>query len=233
MPPALPTKIWSIQVPVNGRCATLSDLWIDRPSRGNCPVCERALDAKTPAQIEVEWDIGCDRVCDFVFTIGPIVLRAEIADELLKRFTGFTKGEVRMHDHPALYRPKRITKRTPKRVWLPYEGPELCYMRISNEVELHPSSTVEIESSCDECGTVIYEEFEGIEEKNSAYHKARQPGMGFFFEKSALRGVDFFRPKHTGFTFCTDRAKNFMEKREYQNVEFMEVGDLISGKLRR
>jgi hypothetical protein len=219
-----------MQVPVNDRCACLSNLWIKRRLFGECSECGLPQYERPPNHIVVEWDIGSDHVCDFTFAIGPIVLKTEIADELLAHFAGFVKGEVRMIDHPNLRRPKKITKRTAKCVWLPYEGPPLCFMRMVKEVDFHTSSTVEIESNCQKCKKLIYKEFHGIEEKDSVRHVRREPGKGFYFHKHAVNGADFFRPKHTGFTLCTDKAKNFIEKRGYGNIEFLEVGNIVTEK---
>jgi hypothetical protein len=217
-------KIWALKIPVVGSvCAELNELWIETPTI-TCAKCSG--DISPPADhIEVEWDDGSDLICDFTFASGTIVLKAAIADELLRKFKGFVKGEVRMPDHPALRRPKNASKRRKKRVWLPYEGPELCYMRFTREVALHPSSTVEVETSCEECG-VVYKRFIGLEEK-SPRHVRRKPGKGFFIERKLLRGDDFFRPKYTGFTLCTDKARGFILERGYKNIDFLEVGDLL------
>lgn len=222
-------KVFDISVLVGNEYAELLNLWIDWPAQ-TCRNCGQAIPPieNYVRHIDVEWADGSDVIGDFVFALmGPIVVKSEIADELLQRFRGFVKGELRMPDHPNLRKPTRVTKRTPKRVWLPYEGPELCYIKITKDVPLLPLSTVNVESICDECGSIVYESFEGIERHDSREHVARTPGKGFFFDEDAVGDSDFFRPEFTGFTLCTDTARQFMLDRGYTNVEFLEVGDII------
>lgn len=176
--------------------------------------------------LEVEWDDGSETIGDFTFIIGPVVLKETIADELLAVFSGFRKGEIRMPHHPNLEKPKHIRRKV-KRVWLPYEGPPICFMDVTAQVDFAVGSTVTVASECTECASVIYKSFEGIESKDGAVHSPRILGKGFVFENSSLADADVFRPRHTGLTLCTDRVRDFIESRGYRNIEFLEVGDIV------
>jgi len=94
-------------------------------------------------------------------------------------------------------------------------------------VDLHPSSTVEVDYTCEACDVVRYKRFFGIEKKNSRCHVPRTPGEGLFFRRSDLGGAGFFKPRHAGFRLCTQQARVFIEEQQYTNVEFMEVGELL------
>ena len=132
----------------------------------SCEACGAATVPQTFA-IQVEWDDGSDLLGDFVHAGAKIVTRRTIGETLQTRFGGITLGEVAMPDHPNLRRPKRVTKRTPRRIWLPYEGPELCYLD-PVDVDLDPSSTIEIDKHCQECGTIRYRKLNGVEVKTPA-----------------------------------------------------------------
>jgi hypothetical protein len=159
--------------------------------------------------------------------MGRVVLQSRVADSLLEHFSGFKRGPVEMYDHPNLRVPKRVTRRTAKRVWLPYEGPKLCELVITREVPLHPRSTVEIEFVCEACGRIQYKSFIGVGQKSFGRTIRRKPGKGLFFKKKDLKGADFFKPKYTGWNLCTDRANEFIKEAGYTNIEFLEVGDIL------
>jgi hypothetical protein len=220
-------KVWKLYVPIGGQYADLVALALDPPKARTCKVCGNKPWVDDD-HVEVVWEPGADQIADFTNGVGCIIVKEEIADALLSRFKGFEKGRVVMAPDPKGKRPKRITKRTKLRVWLPYDGPPLVWLHIVHEAPLLPQSTVTVEEHCPTCGYTLYREFVGIEEKNSARHTRRQPGKGFFFSHQALAGRDFFCPKHTGFNLCTDRAKEFILSRGWNNIEFLEVGDILA-----
>ena len=156
-----------------------------------------------------------------------ICIRETVLDDLIKRFRGIDKRQINYYDHPGLYRPKRVTKRTRQRVWLPYDGPTLCEPVFSAVAPLHPSSSVEIARQCGVCGNTVYKNFQGIEVSDSRERKPRVPGKGLFFKNCDLNGSDFFRPKYMGFRLCTRPVKDYIEEKGYTNVQFLEVGDIL------
>lgn len=218
-------RVWKFRATKDPHFAQLLNRWVSRPSTV-CDSCGGHI-YEPVHHLEVEWDDGSDQIPDFVNTIGPTIVRSAIANELLTQFRGFTKGEIRMPDHPNLRRPDKVAKRTAKRVWLPYDGPELCYFAC-DEIDFLPSTTTTVRKDCRECDTKTYERVTGIESKNSRTHELRQPGCGFFFSTDAVGDRDIFRPRHMGFNLCTDRVREFVLSRNWNNVEFLEVGDVIT-----
>jgi hypothetical protein len=172
-----------------------------------------------------EWEEGSELIGDFVAALGRVVLQARVANELLRSFAGFKKGPVGMWEPANLSRRRMRGRRT--RVLLPYEGPELCEMVVTRDVPLRSKSTVKIEIECKDCGRIQYKSFEGIAEKDMGATIPRKPGKGLFFAQKDLQGADFFRPRYTGFILCTDLAKKLMEERQYNNIEFLEVGEIL------
>jgi hypothetical protein len=227
--PTMLAKAWELYVPGGGRYADLVSLCLEPLKAAPCTACGKAP-WQEARHLEVVWEPGCDVIGDFTNAVGPIVVKETIADTLLERFAGFEKGRVVMAPDPKGNRPKRITKRTKPRVWLPYDGPPLAWLRISKEVPLLPRSSVTTAFHCSTCGKTIFGEFAGIELKNSSHHAPRQAGKGLFFRKRDLGGADFFRPTHTGFKLCTDRAKDFILSKGWNNIEFLEVGDILADK---
>lgn len=216
-------KLFCLQVPLSTRFAETDNLYVDHPVF-TCSKC-RKTSFSPPDYVELEWVEGSEEIADFVFNVEQIISRSSVADELLERFRGFSKGEVRMPDHPKLRRPTRPAKRLPKRVWLPYQGPELCTMRITQEAPLDDKSTVEVESHCAACGMIKYGEFPEIRQLLGPQRLPRERDKGFFFKQRLLRDADFFRPKDTGYPLCTERARNFMIGKGYTNIDLIEVGE--------
>ena len=220
-------KIWQLQVPLGNEFAEMRSLHVppDPAAASQCPAC--GARRWNPPPLTVEWEEGSDEVADFVSAVARIVVRVSVADELLARFHGFEKGPVIMSDHPKLHRPARVTKRTRPRVWLPYQGPDLCELLVTRELPLLPESTVTVESMCSACGRVVYGAVEGCEQKNSRSHVCRQPGKGFFFSHALLTTDGFFRPQWMWYILCTGPVKEFIEARGFTNIEFLQAGDAV------
>ncbi|MEQ8791448.1 MAG: hypothetical protein RIC55_34615 [Pirellulaceae bacterium] len=214
--------IWKLQAPVRSQFARLTSIYV-KPTERTCEVCGHAV----IPDLLVEWADGSDVIGDFIHAGARIVVRESAADRLRERFTGFEKAPVKMLDHPKLYSPERITKRTPKRIWLPYEGPPLCELRVSRHVELAPESTVVIERVCGACGAIVYKGFEGMETKNSRVHTPRAPGKGLFVKRSQLEGDDFFKPRDTGLSLCTEAVKEYIQEQGFSNIDLLEAGELL------
>jgi hypothetical protein len=193
----------------------------DLPTCSLCGLC----DSPHPPFIEVKWLDGSDDIADFTDALGTVVVKTTVADELLKHFRGFSKGEVRMPEPPNLRRPK--AGKLPKRVWLPYQGAELCFIRIAHETPLHPRSTVVVEKQCNTCGRISYAKIIGVAQMKGDELIPRIPGHGMFVERRFLAENDIFCPKFMGWTLCTGVVKEYVESRGFSNVNFLEVGELI------
>jgi hypothetical protein len=97
-----------------------------------CPECGRGgpYHALVPP-LQIEWLPGATEIADFTWNqsgMGSYVVKSEVGEALAARFRGFDLADVEMIQDPKIRRPKRITKRTKPRIWLPYEGPELRYL---------------------------------------------------------------------------------------------------------
>lgn len=215
-------KIWQLQIPHRAVFADLLDIYVET-THYPCNGCKKS---ELP-NLLVEWEDGSDKIGDFVSPLSRIVARESVADQIINNLKGFKKVEIEMFDHPNLYRPKKRNARTPKRVWLPYTGPPLCELQTTKKVTPHKKSTVVIENQCSKCGSLTYKRVEGLEERDSRGHTPRTPGMGFFITKDEIGDYDFFSPKYTGYTLCTDRAKEFIESQNFSNIEFLEAGNVI------
>jgi hypothetical protein len=218
--------LWEIDIPFGSGFA---ELWYDSDFEEEdvCGVCGLGRFVK-PDEIEAIWDEGSDEIGDFTDNVGfLIVARADIVDELLAQFSGFESVEVQFPDHPKRRRPKRVTKRTKRRVWLPYDGPPLKAIWITHHVDLHPSSTVEIEKACATCGSIVYDEFVGVAERIGEDVEPRQPNCGFFVSQDEMKQCDIFRPHWTGLTLCTDAFKGFVEARGWNNITFLDQGEIL------
>lgn len=205
---------------------------------GLCPVCTAPPRRERAPGIEVAWVPGSDKVGDFVWDISfccPLV-QQRVFDALREKFVGIEAWPIEMVQTKT--KPKRMTKRTKPRVWLPYEGPPLVELRATTVVPVNwERSTIRIERACDHCGYVSYR-VEGVERHRSRFdkskmelisiHDRRRTGEGVFINSTDLGALDFFYIKEwTGEILCTDEAKAFMEERGYTNVRFLEAGDVI------
>ena len=227
--------IWSMKAGIDFSKAGIDFRYADAsamlPTDANdesqeCPACG-VCPKIPPNQTALEWDEGSSEIGDFVFTGAELVARESVADELMGQFSGLAKRPVVYIDHPSFHRPKRLTKRSKIRVWLPYEGPPLCALEFVPRIELHPNSTVSVDKSCSTCGFRQYKDFVGLERVAGPKHTLREPGKGFFFRPRDLEGIDFFTPKHTGYRLCTQTAKDYIIGRGFTNVYFLEVGETI------
>jgi len=193
------------------------------PTRELCDACGASM---APDRLIVEWDDGSDTIGDFTHARGNLVSTERVYKELRREFKRLESRPVVMYDHPNLYRPKGRTKR--RRVWLPYEGPPLRTLDFPHVVDLRPESTVVVDSTCEKCGRVTYEEFVGIEERRGDRHVPRKPGKGLFVSAAQVGDNDFFTVRDTGLKLCTTTVREFVEAQGYTNVEFYEVGNIVS-----
>ncbi len=205
------------------------------------PFCEECTSTQVfrCQPLDLEWEPGSDRIGDFVWAPGfcDVAIQEVVCNALLERFRGFEKGPVEMIQEPTLRKPKRITKRTKPRVWLPYEGPPLFELWVTTVVPMHPNTSATLIEECHSCDYKDYR-LEGIEEIESSYdsssgklmyeHKARIPGQGIFVSETELNGADIFRvAEFSAWILCTNRVKEFIEQEGFTNVMFLEYGDVL------
>ena len=51
--------------------------------------------------------------------------------------------------------------------------------------------------------------------------------QGLFFSSDVIGDFDFFTLINSGFLLCTERVKEFCENNNYENVAFLEMGEII------
>lgn len=204
--------IYKLHVPPD--FATLTPLASDDAE----PECLECRWAPTPRPLEVVWDRGSDVVEDFVFGYGFVFAKESVGAEVAGTFGGISLHELEMLPDELGGKP---------RVALPYQGPPLCELVPTRQVELLPRSTVEIEEQCGQCGRVTYKRFLGLERRSGRLHTPRKPEHGLFFDSVELSGVHIFQPRNTGLFLCDETVKEFVTTQGYSNVEFLQVGELL------
>jgi hypothetical protein len=164
------------------------------------------------------WEPASDVIADFTDVISStrrMIARREVFDELAARFGVITPGPIEMVQNPKLKRPTRITKRTRKRVWLPYEGPPL--VEIWTEQWAHcdlARSSLERGLRCELCPW-------------SGVWGIRPGGVGLVVSRAELQGADIFRTWEIPSLLVTERVKGFILERGYTNIDFIERGQVV------
>lgn len=204
-----------------------------------CEACRYYLSYPKPAKRVVEWLEGSDVICSFVWPsrlVGEVLVTEEVRNAL--QDCGVEFLPVEFYQDPRLKKPKRITKRTKRRVWLPYEGPPLYVLWVTTWVHTDlERSTLRVTSECPVCGHKVYD-VEGVEERKHRWdpnikdlveiHKPREKGKGIYIHQSDLQGAELFRIyEQPGRICCTERVKSLIEERKFSNVEFLEVGEVL------
>jgi hypothetical protein len=233
-------RIWRLWDPRDDTFAepSLRGAW-SKATGELCPECTASSQHRVQPLI-IEWESGSDLIGDFAASgfASDFVVKRKVGKELLKHFQGFELGPVEMPQNRKFRRPARLTRRTKPRVWLPYEGPELCELWVTALVPLERHrSTIKLVRKCDACGDERYE-VTGVESYQSRFnlerkdldiwHIPRTPGEGLFVRAEDLKGRDIFRVKEfDGWDMCTDRVKDFIEEQSFTNISFLEMGEVI------
>lgn len=201
-------KIYELASPVNGA----GGFAILRPSNQQ--------DVRTSDVLDVWWDdwgSGGKQIGDFVFCYFTKVCRQRTFDTLQKRFKGLQGLPVRINKTE-----KERTAKNPKRLrWLPMEEVELTAFFSPHTVECLPESSL----VTNDHGII---RIEGIVELRGDLLTPREAGKGLFFSKEAIGELDFFTLASTNFFLCTEAVKEFCEQAGFSNVQFLEVGEVVS-----
>jgi hypothetical protein len=197
-----------------------------------CPACERAI-VEPQQPLILEWWPDSAIVGDFTWPGARVVVRADVMSELSRHFKGAESGPLEMWQNPRLKRPKRVTKRTTPRVWLPYEGPPLVELWVSAWVTIDETRSSLVGFKCSACG-FIRGTIDGVEEKPgdvtgqglAREHIRRRPRAGLLIPRAALQNCDIFRASQAErWVLCTEPVKRFIQERGYTNIDFWEVGE--------
>ena len=222
----LKVNVYALAIPPGLEFARLLSLYVPPSGAPTCSVCNGR--DYFPEDLLVEWDDGSDQIGDFTSASARIVTTRSTFRTLSEEFPELDCRNLQFHDHPNLYRPLKASKKSNKRIYLPYDGPPLCELVAKVTVPLLlDRSTVEIDKTCQACGRMVFKKISGIEVWNSRGRIPRAEGEGMFFSADDLNHTDFFRPQFTGFLACTARAKAFIEESGFTNIGFREVGEIV------
>jgi hypothetical protein len=227
-------KIWVFSDPANYENyarATRYDMWSNLHVDHNGNV----------EPLIMEWEPDSNCVGDFTWPAldKDIVVTENTGKALLQRFKGIVLGPVEMIQNIQPEIIEKEKKKGIKRIILPYTGPKLYNMYVSNWVDIDfEKSSYSIE--LDDNGNEIYN-IEGIERIEAKYDRLekkitkqrinRDQSKGIFINYVDLSGVEIFRINQApASVFCTDNVKVFIEARNYSNVQFLEVGDMLEGQ---
>lgn len=236
-------RIWRIWDPADEHFASFDGeaKWKQIEEReGLCPECTSPPKSVRLPGLTIAWQPGANVVGDFSWSIGGgwILLKQHVLEGLAAEFSGFDGIPVTMVQNPKLKPPTRPNRRTPPRVWLPYTGEPLCELWVTTYIHMDPKrSTAELVRQCQICGYTQYE-LHGVERTISRWdrthmdlvftHLDRKAGQGLYVQAADLRNAAVFRVHEiSGWTFCLDVVKQFIEQRGYTNIAFEEYGDTI------
>ncbi len=234
-------KIWIIRDPVDFQFAraNIQGTWLPiKNGLKTCLGCTQPLQKRIKPLV-IEWESGSNVIGDFLWPeFASIAVSERSFKALESQFEGFKHGPVEMIQDPKLIRPKRITKRTTPRIWLPYEGMPLYELWVTSWVHIDmQKSSVIFEKRCSSCAQEFYM-VTGIESSERSWNSylgkmfemrvPREPGQGIFIDETNLKGADIFRVhEFPAWTLCTDRVKDFIVKENFTNVTFFEMGEII------
>ena len=141
--------------------------------------------------------------------------------ELKQKFESLELGELEWHKNPK----EVVAKDIHRLKWLPKEEVDLVHIYSKINIPILPQSTVIISKGND--GKNWIKDYIGEETLFGTKHTPRELGKGIFIDKRELGDYDFFRIEKSTFLLCTENVKEYIEKRGFSNVVFLEVGDII------
>ncbi len=191
-----------------------------------------------PETAQMQWEADSELVGDFVWWDGAfrdVVVQRSVGEILMEHFTGFELGPIAMFQDPKFDRMKRKPRKP--RILLPYTGPELVYLAVTSlapiDLELSSIEWVERDGKVQPRLLPVTERYEIRFENHmpaGEIHIPREPGKGAFVHATDLQGASIFRDvlvDYPSCICCTESVKNFIEQQGWNNVRFLEVGDVI------
>lgn len=173
--------------------------------------------------IKVTWNDYLSKgnlVPDFLYS-SYIICKREIAKELKQKFESLEIGELESHKNP-----KEIVAKDIRRLrWLPKEEVDLVHIYSKINIPILPQSTVIIEKKAN--GEEYIDSYIGVESIIGEKHILREKEKGIFIQQKEIKNFDFFRIEKSYPLLCTENVKEYIEKRGFSNVVFLEVGDVI------
>ncbi|WP_454948927.1 hypothetical protein [Capnocytophaga leadbetteri] len=169
--------------------------------------------------LDVWWDNWCSggkKIGDFVECLGANICKVSVFEELHKHFEGLKAVPLRINKTQ-----KELKAKNPKRLrWLPQEEVPLVAFYATEYFDCLPQSTIVR-------GERGIKEFVGVADLRGDILIPREEGKGIFFSKEVVGDYDFFTLKGSGLQLCTERVKTFCEAQGYENVVFLEMGDIV------
>jgi hypothetical protein len=179
--------------------------------KGVCPECTAPLQSRIPPLI-IQWEPYSDIIGDFIWpgTDDEVVVSNRVRLALKEQFP-CRFAAIEMIQDPKVRKPKRITKRTKPRVWLPYEGSALWELIPIGKARLdREASNWILEKVCSTCGRQRF--------------RGRHEGEHTVIDKKSWTGHEIFNLAERHWIYCTERVKEFIEANEFTNVSFLEDG---------
>ncbi len=182
-----------------------------------CPECGVSLLNRVPPYI-IEWQPTSDVIADFTWLAGlEDVVVSDKAKLIFEgnKITGAKYMPVKMVQSPKLKNPKKITKNSKKRIWLPYTGPEVWGFWVDNWCHINlEASFFEITSTCAHCGMIRYK-------------RPERKDM-LVINRHEWTGTDFFKINEVSPPiFCTERVVDIINTSGLTNIIYEERGKIV------
>ena len=145
------------------------------------------------------------------------VCKKKVAMDLVLHFNGLDTLEFILNKNPK----EQVAKILKRLKWLPNESPELVVILTRIEINLLPISTVEYNDR------LQIKKIIGSAELKGDIIVPREQDKGLFFSKQDVSNFDFFKPKGTKLLLCNENVKKYIERKEYTNFYFLEIGEII------
>ena len=169
--------------------------------------------------LDVWWDDWCSggkKIGDFVECMGADICKVSVFEELHRHFNTIKSVPLRINKTQ-----KELKAKNPKRLrWLPQEEVPLVAFYATECFDCLPQSTIVR-------GERGIEEFVGVADLRGDILIPREEGKGIFFSKEVVGDYDFFTLKGSGLQLCTERVKTFCEAQGYENIVFLEKGEIV------
>jgi hypothetical protein len=218
-------KIWSLSDPENhyyGGAEMLGAFVPPRPKYGR--------GVRTNPLI-IRWD-GQARVAgDFTFPgiIHEVMVKRAVGEALLSAgFRDFELGPVEVRNRDG----KTLRRALPER--LAHEFAEILIKKIVPLEKTNSKFTTEFNrgKTYYKMPGLAHTKMENWDRKTGHMDRIfvpREKNKGFFVPEELLDGCDLFRvSEFEGRSLCTDRFRDFVLKRGYTNITFLEAGDVVS-----
>ena len=166
-----------------------------------------------------DWGVTNNLIGDFVFCYGINVCKSSVFEILQNNFIELKDVPLRINKTE-----KELTSKNLKRLkWLPKEEIPLTIFFSPKQFNCLPQSTITVS----ERGI---EKMEGVAELRGNLIIPREESKGLFFSSEIVFSYDFFTITNSNVLLCTERVKKFCEEQKYENIVFLEYGDIIDEK---